>query len=101
MCSFVLSLVEIGHDTVHDMRLWREEVYRIDIAVRRSSIGNLFDVWSKSGEAVGTKEAFEGACGGRTRDVLVQNGVLLEHIVDQASTIGIHDEYFPLRLAVR
>lgn len=41
----VLPLLEIGHDTVHDMRLGREEVYGVDIAVGRPSLVDLLNVW--------------------------------------------------------
>ncbi len=49
MCLLVLPLLEVGHDTVHDVWLRGEEVEGVDIAVVGSAVEDLFDVWSKSG----------------------------------------------------
>ena len=48
----ILPLLEIRHETVHDPWFGCEEVDCFDISIRRPSIGDLLDVWSKSGEAV-------------------------------------------------
>lgn len=50
MRPLVLSLLEIRHETIHDVRLWGQEVERIDIMIRRPSFEDLLDIWSKSGE---------------------------------------------------
>ena len=47
MRLLVLPLLEVGHDAVHDMRMRREKVEGLDIAVGGSTVGDLFDVWSK------------------------------------------------------
>ena len=44
MRLLILPLLEVRHDTVHDMRLRGEEVESFDIAVGGSSVGDLFDV---------------------------------------------------------
>lgn len=44
----VLPLLKVSHDTVHNMRLRREQIDGFDIVVRRSSVGDLLDVWAKS-----------------------------------------------------
>jgi hypothetical protein len=49
MRPFILSLLKVGQDAVDDMRLGGEEVDGIDIAIVRSSVEDLLDVWSKSG----------------------------------------------------
>lgn len=48
-CLSVLSLLQIGHDTVHDMGLWCEDVDDIDIALAGPAVLNLFNVWNQSG----------------------------------------------------
>ena len=53
MRLLVLSLLQIRQDTVHDVWLRSEKVYGIDIAVSLAAIGDLLNVWSKSGEAAG------------------------------------------------
>ena len=47
----VLSLLEVCHDTVHNVRVRCEDVDRVNIAIRWPPIRDLLDVWSKSGEA--------------------------------------------------
>ena len=44
MSALVFALLEVGHDTVDDVRLRGEEVEGVDIAVGGSSISDLFDV---------------------------------------------------------
>ena len=54
MCFLVLSLLKVGHEAVNDMRLWGEEVHRIDIAIRRTTLVDLLDICDKeSGDALG------------------------------------------------
>ena len=45
----VLSLLQIGHDAVHDVGLWREDIDDIDIALTGPAVLNLFNVWNQSG----------------------------------------------------
>lgn len=61
------------------MWLRSEEVDSVDIAISLAAVGDLFDVWSKSGEAAEKKQ---DKWASRTRDVLVQNGVFFEDVVD-------------------
>lgn len=70
----ILALGQISHQRINDVRLRREQVQRIDIAVRRPSIENLLDV----------------------RNILIENGVLLEDIVNQAARVGVENEHFPV-----
>lgn len=43
----VLPLLEIGHDTVDDVRLWGEEVYGVDLAVGGPAVRDDLDIWSE------------------------------------------------------
>lgn len=45
----IFSFVEVGHDTVDDVRLRTEQVDGVDIFVGGAAIGDLLNVWSKSG----------------------------------------------------
>lgn len=45
----VLSFLQVGHDTVHDMGLRREDVDDVDIALSGPAVLNLFNVWNQSG----------------------------------------------------
>jgi hypothetical protein len=45
----ILSLLHIGHDTVHNVSLRREDIDDVDIALAGSAILNLFNVWNQSG----------------------------------------------------
>ena len=44
MRLLILPPLEVRHDTVHDVWLGAEEVEGLDIAVRRSAVGDLLDV---------------------------------------------------------
>ena len=79
------------------MRLRREEIESLDIAIAGSSIGDLFDVWSKSGTGRCIKPLHERSIvDGRTCDVLVQDGVLFDHVVEHALAVSVDYEDFPL-----
>ena len=78
VCPPILSLFKVRHDTVHDVWLRGEEVDSVDIAISLAAVGDLFDVWSKSGEAAEKKQDVWAS---RTRDVLVQNGVFFEDVI--------------------
>lgn len=54
-------LLEVGHDTVDDVRLRSEEIECIDIAICWPSIGDLLDVWSKSGFDIARHSVVHGA----------------------------------------
>ena len=45
----VLSLLQVGHDAVHDVGLRREDIDDIDIALTGPAVLNLFNVWNQSG----------------------------------------------------
>lgn len=45
----VLSLLQVGHDAVHNMSLRREDIYDVDIALTGPAVLNLFNVWNQSG----------------------------------------------------
>jgi hypothetical protein len=45
----IFPLLEIRHDTIHDMRLRRKQVYSVDIAIRRPGLFNLFNIYNQSG----------------------------------------------------
>jgi hypothetical protein len=45
----ILSLLQIGHDAVHNMRLRREDIDDVDIALTGPAVLNLFNVWNQSG----------------------------------------------------
>ena len=45
----VLSLLQVGHDTVHNVGLRREDIDDIDIALTGPAVLNLFNVWNQSG----------------------------------------------------
>lgn len=45
----VLSLLQIGHDTVHDVGLRREDIDNVDIALTGPAVLNLFNVCDQSG----------------------------------------------------
>lgn len=84
MRPLILPLLEVGHNAVHDVWLRREQVEGLDIVVGRSSIGDLLDVWSKSGETllVFVRRLGESAAGlSRTGNVLVEDGVFVEDVV--------------------
>ena len=44
MRPLIFPFLKVGHDAIHNMWLRREEVEGFDIAVRRSSVGDLFDI---------------------------------------------------------
>lgn len=50
MRILILPLLKVGHEAVHDVRLWGEDVESFDIAISWPAVGDLFDVWSKSGD---------------------------------------------------
>lgn len=62
----ILPLLKVCHDAVHNVRLGREEVYSVDIAIGRAALFDLLDVWNQSGccasarlgECVGLAEAY-------------------------------------------
>ena len=56
-----------------------------------SAVEDLFDVWAMSG-GVSVLQSIHG----HTRDVLVQDQVLVDHIVYQAFTVVVEDKHFPL-----
>jgi len=45
----ILSLLQIGHDTIHDVGLRREDIDDVDIALTGPAVLNLFNVWNQSG----------------------------------------------------
>jgi hypothetical protein len=75
------------------MRLRREEINGVDIAIRGSSVGDLLDIYIVSGRY--PRRYFSSRII-RTGDVLVQNGVLIEHIVEQSPRVGVHHQHFPV-----
>ena len=44
----ILTLLQVGHNAVDNVRLRRDEVYGIDIAVGGAAVSDLLNVWSKS-----------------------------------------------------
>lgn len=74
MRSFVLALLQIGHDALDDVWLRAEEIDGFDIAVRRSPVGDDFDVG----------------------DALVENRVVVEDIVQHFLAIGVENQHFPV-----
>ena len=44
----VLPLLQVGHDAVDNVRLGREKVDGVDIAVGGAAVSDLLNVWSKS-----------------------------------------------------
>lgn len=98
MCLLIFPLLKIGHDAVHNVWLRGEEVEGLDIAVGGAAVGDLLDVWSKSGHL----RRFESVLGGaRTRDVLVQKRILFDYVLQQLLAVGVEHEDFPLRRGVR
>ncbi len=94
MTLLILLLLEVGHDTVDNMLPGSEKIEGVDIAVSWSAVGDLFDVWSKSGKQPPHLDAPK--LGFHTCDVLVQNGILVHDIVDDAPTVAVDYENFPL-----
>lgn len=45
----VLSLLQVGHDAVHNVGLWSEDIDDVDIALTGPAVLNLFNVWNQSG----------------------------------------------------
>jgi hypothetical protein len=45
----VLSLLQIGHDTVHNVGLRCEDIDDVDIALTGPAMLNLLNVWNQSG----------------------------------------------------
>lgn len=70
----ILSLLQIRHHTIHHMWLRREEVNGLHIAVRRSSVGDDFNVG----------------------DAFIQDGILIQDIVEQFLAIRIQYQHFPI-----
>lgn len=97
MRPLILPLLKVGHDAVHDVWLRGEEIESLDIAVGLAAVGDLFDVWSKSGHLrrLLAGSVWSRGCA-RTRDVLVEEGVLLDHVVEELFAVGVDHEDFPL-----
>lgn len=74
MCPAILLLLQVRHDTVHDMWLRCEEIYRFDIAIGGPSVGDDLDIG----------------------DALVQDGILIEDIVEQFLAVGVQYQHFPV-----
>ena len=45
----VLSLLQVGHDAVHNVGLRRKDIDDVDIALTWPAVLNLFNVWNQSG----------------------------------------------------
>jgi len=45
----VLSLLQVGHDAVHNVGLRREDIDDVDITLTGPAVLNLFNVWNQSG----------------------------------------------------
>lgn len=99
MRAAVLALLEVSHDAVHDVRLRREQVDGVDIAIRRPPVGDLLDVWLSQAQRRLPGRWRRGRVQ-RTRDVLVQDGVLVEDVVDEAARVWVDDEHLPLLAAL-
>ena len=98
MGFLVLSLLKVCHHAVHDVWLRREEIESFDIAVSRPSVGDLFDVWSKS---IDVECSRHGHGIRRTGDVLVQQSVFVDHVVKEFLRIAIDYQDFPLRSMIQ
>lgn len=48
-CLPVLSLLQVGHDAVHNVCLRRKDIDDVDIALTGPAVLNLFNVWNQSG----------------------------------------------------
>lgn len=80
---------EISHDAVHNVWLWREEVYRIDIAIRWPPLIYLLDVYNdQQKKLISTEE--------RTCDIFIQYLVFLDDIIKETSRVFVNYQDFPL-----
>ncbi|KAH9810477.1 hypothetical protein Tdes44962_MAKER06010 [Teratosphaeria destructans] len=97
----VLALLKVGHEAVDDEGPRGEEIDGVNIAVGGASVGDLFDVWIQSSQASCSARKRRGGGGGGggeacTGDVLVQDGVLVEDVVDEALAIGVQHQHLPV-----
>lgn len=78
------------------MRLRCEEVYRIDIVVRGSAISNDLNVWAVSG----LYDVPRARVQAHTRDILVQDLVLVDYVVYELLGVCVQHQHFPLSIAL-
>ena len=75
------------------MRLRGEEVYGISVSLVRPAVLDALDVYEQ-----GSGEGSEGGqLGVRTGDVLIENVVLLDHIVYDLAALLVDDQHLPLQ----
>jgi hypothetical protein len=86
----VSSLLEFGHDAVDDVRLGREDVYRVHVPLGRAPLLEALDIWAGQNRGLAQQWAQH------TRDVEVEDVIFLDDIVDQLLAVLVNYEYLPL-----
>lgn len=89
-CPSVSPALEVCHDAVDNVRFRRDEVDGVNVGLGLAPVGDVLDVYAESDQLV------HRACLERTRNVGIENVILLDHIVDELAAVIVHDQDLPL-----